>query len=236
MKAIIIGASSGIGRELAKILSRQGYAVGVLARRENLLLSLKKEVSTPLFIQPADISHPEEAIIHVQALIQKMGGVDLAILSSGVGFFNPDFDWNKDKEMIDVNVLGFCAMADVFMKHFLAQGRGHLVGISSIAALRGGSGCYGASKAFVSNFLESLRHQMANAHKDITITDIQPGFVDTAMAKGATFWVAPVEQAAETIAQAIRKKKTHAYITSRWRLIAWLLKIAPNFIYDRVWK
>ena len=236
MKAIIIGASSGMGRELAKILARDGYEIGVVARRQELLASLQKEIHSPIFIKQADISHPEEAMAFVEALIQKMGGVDLAILSSGVGFFNPDFDWNKDREMIDVNVLGFCAMADVFMNHFLAQGRGHLVGISSIAALRGGSGCYGASKAFVSNFLESLRHQMANAHKDITITDIQPGFVDTAMAKGATFWVAPVEQAAEMIAQAIRKKKTHAYITPRWRLIAWLLKVAPNFIYDRVWK
>ena len=233
MKVIIIGASSGIGRELAKILAREGYEIGVVARRENLLVSLQTEISSPIFIQPADISHPEEAIIHVQLLIQRMGGVDLAILNSGVGFINPDFDWNKDKETIEVNVLGFCAMANVFMKHFLKQGHGHLVGISSIAALRGGSGSYGASKAFVSNYLESLRHQIVKTNRDVTITDIQPGFVDTAMAKGATFWVTPVDQAAEMIVQVIQKKKTHAYITSRWRYIAWLLKWMPNFIYDK---
>jgi len=233
MKAIIIGASSGIGRELAKILAREGYEIGIVARRQDLLASLQKEIHSPIFIKQADISHPEEAMAFVETLIQEMGGVDLAILSSGVGFLNPDLDWNKDKETIEVNVLGFCAMANVFMKHFLSQGQGHLVGISSIAALRG-SGCYSASKAFVSNYLEGLRHQMAKKQRSISITDIQPGFVATAMAKGVTFWVTPVEQAAEMIVQAIQKKRTHAYISPRWRLVAWLLKSAPNFIYDRV--
>ena len=232
MKAIIIGASSGIGRELAKILSHEGYEIGVIARRKDLLISLQDEIRSPIFIQPADISHPEEAMVLLKTLIKEMGGADLAILSSAVGFLNPELDWNKDKETIEVNVLGFCAMANVFMKHFLSQGHGHLVGISSIAALRG-SGSYSASKAFVSNYLEGLRHQMAKEKKAITITDIKPGFVDTAMAKGSTFWVAPVKQAAERIVRAIQKKKSHAYITSRWRLIAWLLKGMPNFIYDR---
>ncbi len=232
MKAIIIGASSGMGRELAKILARDGYEIGVVARRHELLASLQKEIHSPIFIKQADISRPEEAMSFVEALIQEMGGVDLAILSSGVGFLNPDLDWNKDKETIEVNVLGFSAMANVFMKHFLSQGHGHLVGISSIAALRG-SGCYSASKAFVSNYLEGFRHQMAKKQRAITITDIQPGFVDTAMAKGATFWVTPVKQAAEMIVQAIQKKRTHAYITPRWRLIAWLLKWMPRRLYDR---
>ena len=233
MKAIIIGASSGIGRELAKILAREGYEIGIVARRKELLDSLQKEIHSPIFLKQADISCPEESMALVGALIQEMGGVDLAILSSGVGFLNPDFDWNKDKETVEVNVLGFCAMANVFMKHFLAKGRGHLVGISSIAALRGG-GSYSASKAFVSNYLEGLRHQMAKENRLITITDIQPGFVDTAMAKGSgIFWVAPVEKAAEMIYQAIQKKRTHAYITPRWRLVAWLLKWMPRSLYDR---
>jgi short-subunit dehydrogenase len=233
MKAIIIGASSGMGRELAKILAREGYEIGVVARRQELLASLQKEIHSPIFLKQADISCPEESMALVGALIQEMGGVDLAILSSGVGFLNPDFDWNKDKETIEVNALGFCAMANVFMKHFLSQGQGHLVGISSIAALRG-SGCYSASKAFVSNYLEGLRHQMAKKQRAITITDIQPGFVDTAMAKGhGLFWVAPVERAARMIYRAIQKKKVHAYITSRWRLVAWLLKWMPCCLYDR---
>lgn len=234
MKAIIIGASSGIGRELAKVLVRNGYEVGVVARRENLLIELQKEINSPLFIQKVDISRPEEAMTQVQSLIQKMGGVDLAILNSGVGYLNPDLEWDKDKETLDVNVLGFCAMTQVFLKHFIQQNHGHLVGISSICALRGFSGTYGASKAFISNYLESLRRDMVKHKNDVVITDIKPGFVDTKMAQGAKFWVTPADQAAEMIFDAIQKKKTHAYISHRWRIIAWFLKILPNFFFDRL--
>jgi short-subunit dehydrogenase len=233
MKAIVIGASSGIGRELAKKLVREGYEVGVIARRTDLLVSLQEEVGASIFIQQADISQPEEAMAHLQSLIQQMGEIDLAIISSGVGYHNPEMEWIKDRETIAVNVLGFCAMGNVLMRHFLTHGKGHLVGISSIAALRG-SGTYSASKAFVSNYLEGLRHQMFRKQKAITITDIQPGFVDTAMAQGRTFWMASAKQAAEMIYHVIQRKRTHAYITPRWRLIAWLLKWMPNFVYDRV--
>ncbi len=233
MKAIIIGASSGMGRELAEILAKEGYEIGVIARRKELLLSLQKEFPSQITIKQVDISHTEEAMAQVRALIQEIGGVNLAILSSGVGFLNPELDWEKEKETIEVNVLGFCSMANVFMHHFLKQGKGHLVGISSIAALRGG-GSYSASKAFVSNYLEGLRHQVFKQNKQVFVTDIQPGFVDTAMAKGeGLFWVTPVKQAAEMIFQAIRRKKVHAYITPRWRVIAWILKWMPRYIYDR---
>ena len=123
-------------------------------------------------------------------------------------------------------------MANVFMKHFYTKGKGQLVGISSIAALRG-SGVYSATKAFVSNYLEGLRHKVIKDKKEITITDIKPGFVDTDMAKGDLFWVTPVDKAAKQIYQTIIKKKAHTYITSRWRLVAWVLKCMPRFIYDR---
>ncbi len=146
MKAIIVGASSGMGRELAKILAKNGYDVGVVARREELLVSLKKEFPSKITIQVADVSHPEKAMMLVEQLISKMDGVDLAVLSSGVGFLNKDLEWDKEKETIDVNVLGFCTMANVFMKHFRKKGKGHLAAISSIAAFRG-SGSYSASNS-----------------------------------------------------------------------------------------
>lgn len=233
-KAIIIGASSGIGRELAKILSREGYEVGLVARRKGLLLSLQREIQGKSYVKEIDVSFPSEAMEAVKSLIQEMGEVDLAILNSGVRYPNPELGWEKDKNTIDVNVVGFCSMANVFMNYFLLKGRGHLVGISSIAALRG-SGVYSASKAFVSNYLEGLRHKMVKEKKSIVVTDIKPGFVDTSMVKGRKlFWVIPVTKAAEMIYKAIQKKKVHAYISPRWRIVAWLLKLMPRWIYDRV--
>jgi short-subunit dehydrogenase len=123
------------------------------------------------------------------------------------------------------------------MKLFLAQGYGHLAGISSIAALRGSweAPAYNASKAFASNYLEGMHAKAVKSGKPIYVTDIQPGFVDTAMAQGeGLFWIASPQKAANQILEAIRKRKRHAYITRRWRLIGWILKLLPDFIYTKL--
>lgn len=128
-------------------------------------------------------------------------------------------------------------MANVAFQHFLEKGSGHLVGISSIAALRGNreSPAYNASKAFESNYLEGLRQKVRKLRLQITITDIKPGFVKTAMAKGdGIFWAADADKAARQIYNAIRRRKSSAYITRRWRLVAWVMKLLPGFIYERL--
>lgn len=236
-KAIIIGASSGIGKELAKILSEDGYSLGLAARRVELLKALQGELKTDSMIKPIDLAQPGEAIKELNELIQTMGNVDLLIISSGTGHLNPELDWDKEKATLDVNVTGFAAAANVALKYFLEQGRGHLVGISSIAALRGSrhAPAYNASKAFVSNYLEGLRSKVRKAKADIAITDIQPGLVDTAMAQGeGLFWVAPPEKAARQIYQKIKRRKTHAYITKRWGIIAVIMKYMPGWIYEKL--
>lgn len=132
---------------------------------------------------------------------------------------------------------GFCALAVIAFNYFSAQGHGHLVGVSSIGALRGNdiAPAYNASKAFMSNYLEGLRKKAFKGGIPIIVTDIKPGFVDTKMAKGGNkFWVASPAQAAEQIYSVIQRKKTHAYIIRRWCLIGWLLKFMPNWLYDRI--
>ena len=207
-KAIIIGATSGIGKELAKILVVEGYSVGITGRRLYLLEQLQRELPIQSFIQEMDVTSPD-APRQLQTLINQMQGIDLIIISAGVGFIDPELPWSKEKETIDTNVFGFAAMANVVWQHFKQQGSGHLVGISSIAAIRGGGApAYNASKAFVSNYLQGLRYLISKSGLPITITDIQPGFVDTRMAQGeGLFWVATPEKAAAQIYQAIRKKK-----------------------------
>lgn len=236
-KAIVIGASSGIGRELARVLSRDSYAVGLAGRRADLLKSLQDEITGASFIKHIDVSKQDEAIGHLEEFILEMGGLDLIVISSGVGFINPELGWKAEKDTVDVNVSGFAAMAGVAFKHFLKQDYGHIVGISSVAALRGGAEApaYNASKAFVSNYLGGLRQKAAKAGAAITVTDIKPGFVNTAMAKGeGLFWVASPEKAAYQIYRAIEGRRKHAYITRRWRLMAWLLKFMPDWIYNKL--
>lgn len=232
----MIGASSGIGKALALVLAREGYEIGLVARRLKLLEEVQKQMLCKTWIRQMDVAQCAEAQNSLTSLIQEMGGVDLIVLNAGILCNNPLLDWEKEHKTIQVNVLGFAALAQISMKYFLERGQGHLVGISSISALRGDSECpsYSASKAFVSNFLEGLRIKAFKGKKDICVTDIQPGWVDTDMAKGEeTFWMATSQKAAEQIYSTIQHRRSHAYITRRWCLFAWLVKCMPRWAYTR---
>ncbi len=236
-KAIVVGASSGIGRALAKQLVANGFAVGLAARRLPELTTLQNELGTQALIKQIDVSDISTVSTLLNELIEQLGGVDLIINSAGTGYLNPELDWEKEAETIAVNVQGFAAVAQVAMTHFLRRRSGHLVNISSLAAIRGSgiAPAYSASKAFESVYMDGLRQKVKQSRMAITVTDIQPGFVDTAMAKGEhLFWVASPEKAGRQIYHAIKAKKEHAYVTKRWRLFAWFLKLAPNWFYDRV--
>jgi short-subunit dehydrogenase len=235
-KAIVIGGSSGIGKALALVLAREGYEMGLAARRFELLEEVQKQMPRKTWIRQMDVAQCAEAQVSLASLIQEMGGVDLIVLNAGVLLNNPQLDWDKEQKTIQVNVLGFAALAHTAMKYFLERGKGHIVGISSISALRGDGGCpsYSASKAFVSNFLEGLRIKAFREKKAICITDIQPGWVDTDMVKGEeTFWMATPQKAAEQIYFAIKHRRSHAYITRRWCLFAWLVKWMPRWLYTQ---
>jgi short-subunit dehydrogenase len=236
-KAIIIGASSGIGRELSVILSQNGYTVCATGRRADLLESLQSELSPASFVRTMDVSDTENAIKTFNTINEDLNGTDLVVISAGTGHLNPDLQWLEEKDTIDVNVAGFSAIAGAAYCHFTQQRSGHLVGISSLAALRGGGDApaYYASKAFVSNYLQGLRHKTAKLRIPIYISDIRPGFVDTAMAQGdGLFWVQSPEKAARQIFVAIQKKRKVAYITKRWILVAWILRILPDAIYHKM--
>lgn len=219
------------------MLVNQGYVVGAMARRVQMLNELRDEGRGMVVVKETDVIDVDSAMEALATLINEMGGVDLVVISAGVGEINNDLRWNLEDLAIKTNVNGFAGLANVAMHHFMAKGTGHLVGISSVAALRGGraSPAYNASKAFQSNYLEGLRHKVKHSCLPITITDIRPGFVKTAMAKGdGMFWAAEPDKAVRQIYQAIKRKKSHAYITRRWMLVAWLLQSMPGFVYERL--
>ena len=237
-KAVIIGATSGIGRELAKVLAKKNYITGLVGRRINLLTELQKEIPSKSYTKRIDVSKTGEAMALLEELIKEMEGLDLVIISSGVGFPEPNLNWEKDKQTIDVNVSGFVAMANAAGKFFCRQGYGHIVGISSIVAHKYSkrSTAYCASKAFVSNYLKGFREKLINLGVNVHVTEVLPGFVDTPMVQGrkGMFWVASAKKAANQIYDAIKHKKRKVYITKRWSIIALLFRITPDFIKRNV--
>ena len=236
-KAIIIGASSGIGKGLIKLLVDDGYKVGITGRRIELLKDLKKTYNNSLIVKTFDVTDTKTSIEKLEELISELGGLDLFILSSGTGNLNEILDFEIERKTIDLNVTGFTNIIDWTFNFFEKQEFGHLVAISSVAGLRGhrSAPSYNATKAYQINYLEGLRQKSTNSKKPIFVTDIRPGLVDTDMAKGkGLFWVMPVEKVAKQIFKAIKNKRKVAYVTKRWGLIGRLLKIMPRFIYDRI--
>lgn len=233
-KVIIIGASSGMGRELTKIMAAHDYIVGVAAPQEDLLISLQNEITAPTYRCTLDVRETD-ACEKLNAFINQMSGVDIVVICAGIGDKNPDLLFSIDKATIDVNVIGFCAMATTSMHAFIKQKHGHLAVISSIAGIRGNdyAPAYNASKAFISNYLEGLRKKVFREKLNITITDIKPGFVDTAMAKTQQkpFWMISAHAASHYIFNGIVRKQKIVYVSPRWRLIAWGLRIIPDWLY-----
>lgn len=235
-KAIIIGASSGIGKALARELVQNKYRVGITGRREAHLLELQKEQPEQIQIAAFDTTEPN-AIEQLKALEKRLGGIDLFIISAGIGHLNLDYDYSLENETNQLNVVAFTRLVNWSMRYFEKQGWGHLVNISSVASRRGGrqAPAYSASKAYQSIYLEGMAQKVAYDKLPIYTTDVRPGFVKTAMAKAdKMFWVSSKEKAARQIFQSIQRKKRIVYISRRWVIIAWILERIPWFIYKRM--
>ncbi|MFI5187540.1 MAG: SDR family NAD(P)-dependent oxidoreductase [Chitinophagales bacterium] len=240
-RVIIIGATSGIGLELAKIYIRNGARVGVTGRREHLLNDLRQQFPSQVVTECFDVMG-QENIPHLESLIRKLGGVELLIYNSGYGEVSETLDWTIDKQTTLTNVNGFVEIVNYTFNYFVKQGRGQIAATSSIAAIRENSQApaYSASKAYLSMYmaglhLKALRMKKREPKIELHISDIQPGFVNTKMAKGkGRFWEVPVEKAARQIFTAIERKKRKTYISHRWAIIAWTLKWLPYFIIKRI--
>jgi short-subunit dehydrogenase len=236
-KAIIIGATSGIGKGLAQKLANENYIVGITGRRTGLLDELKSEKPNSFYTKTFDITDTNKIVENLENLTKELGGLDLLVISSGTGDLNEKLDYEIEKRTIETNVTGFTCIANWAFNYFENKKAGHLVAISSVGGLRGSgiAPAYNATKAFQINYLEGLRQKATKLKTQIFVTDIRLGFVDTAMAKGeGQFWVASVDKATSQIFETIKKKKKIAYVTRRWKLIGVILKRIPRQIYDRM--
>jgi short-subunit dehydrogenase len=236
-KAIVIGASSGIGRQFAVLLAADNYRVGITGRRDQLLLNLQATNPAQFVVSVFDVTNLAAIPQQLKKLIDELGGLDLLILSSGTGKINPTLDTTIEQDTNAVNVAGFTAITNWAFNFFQKQAFGHFAAITSIAGIRGSRQvpAYFASKAYQINYLEGLRQKAFNLKLPIYVTDIRPGFVDTAMASGENlFWVATVEKAAEQIYKAIENKRDVVYVTKRWRMVAFFSRLVPGFLYKRL--
>ena len=237
MNIIIIGATSGIGRALFEKYAVDGNCIGIVGRRANLLDEQYKQRPDNTFTSTADITKQEEIEQAIHTLCAKLKHIDLAIVCSGTGDLNPSLDYDMERPTIDTNVTGWTFVVDTLYHIFEQQGHGHLVAITSAGGLRGEpmAPAYSATKAYQINYMEALRKKTFKAGGDIIVTDVRPGLVDTAMAKGeGLFWVMPVEKVARQICKAIRLKKSKVYVTKRWHILAIVNKILPFFLYKRM--
>ena len=236
--AIVFGATSGIGRQLTEYLLKDDYTVGITGRRAALFQGLTDAYGDKVVAKPLDVQDLVKTRSVFEAFKAELGAIDLIIHAAGIGYENPDLKWEEEDDTIRTNVLAATLIYDLGFHLFKDQGYGHLVSISSIASLRGNrhSPAYFASKAYQVNYLESLYFKTKEIKGGkVYITDIRPGYVDTRMALGDDkFWMSTLEKASGQIYRVIKKKKRRAYITRRWLLISWVLKIVPSWLIKKV--
>jgi len=237
MNILIIGATSGIGKALFESYAKDGHRVGIVGRRTQLLEELHQQYPANAVVATADITRHDATKQAIRLLHQELGSMDLAIVCSGTGDLNPTLDYELERPTLNTNVMGWTFVVDTLYRLFEQQGSGHLVAITSIGGLRGemGAPAYSATKAYQINYLEALRKKAFKAGGSIIVSDVRPGLVDTAMAKGdGLFWVMPVEKVVCQIRNAIRRRKSKVYVTRRWHVLAIINKNLPFALYRRM--
>lgn len=236
-KVIIVGATSGIGKELALLYARKNSKVGITGRREQLLKECCNYYPEQICYKVCDVTDTQDTVRKLETLVRQLGGMDLLIICAGTGELNSQLDYALEEPTLLTNIIGFTNVADWAFCYFEQQQKGHLAVISSVGGMRGSGAApaYNASKAYQINYMEGLRQKAAKLPFTIYTTDIRPGFVDTAMAKGeGLFWVIPVAKAAKQIEKAISRKKEIAFVSKRWKYVAKVLRLLPSFIYYRM--
>lgn len=241
--ALVVGASSGIGEALARRLAANGAKVALVARREDELRRIMEEINSAAGEERAiAVAHNVRAVDDVHGLVQeiarRLGGLDLVIYAAGsMPSVAPDeYDTAKDREMIEVNLLGAVAWLNPVAERMGRLGRGTIVGIGSVAGDRGRAPnpVYCTSKAGFHAYLEALRNRTAKL--GVRVVTIKPGFVDTAMTSGkeGLFWLISADRAAEIILNKARRGVVTAYVPARWRLVMTVIRSIPSFIFSKL--
>ncbi len=230
-KAIVMGASSGLGREVAERLLRDGWQVGVAARRVEALRDISVAGAPPPMVAQIDVTH-EDADLHLRQLIERMGGVDLYFHASGIGKQNPGLEADVELRTLQTNGVGFTRMVGEAFRWMASHGGGHIAVISSIAGTKGlaQAPSYSATKAFQNTYIQALE-QLSNSRRlHIAFTDLRPGFVDTDLIRGSHFpMTLDKSLVADEMMWAIASKQHVRIIDWKWRIVVRLWRMVPDW-------
>ncbi len=237
-RAIIVGATSGIGYETARLLLQEGWTLGIAGRREDRLKAFQAEAPGRIHYRVIDI-RKSDADTGLNCLIKDVGGMDLYVHCSGIGHQNFLLNPGIETDTAETNVTGFIRMTNVAFHHFARQGKGHIAVISSIAGTKGLgiAPAYSATKRFQNTYIDALE-QLAQLHgwKDLHFTDIRPGFVATALLNDGKRYpmLMHPEKVARHIVRAICRKKRIVVIDWRYRLLVWAWRLIPASLWKRL--
>ncbi len=235
-KAVIVGATSGIGKEVALLLIREGWRIGIAGRREEELKVLQASAPDQVEWQVLDVTR-EEAAAHLHTLIGKLGGMDLYFHSSGVGYQNPELKAKEEIQTLRTNGEGFTRMIVAAFQYFKEHGGGHIAAISSIAGTKGLglAPAYSATKRFQNTYIDALDQLSRMETLNIRFTDIRPGFVATPLLKEGHY---PMQmqagQVAAHIVKALRQKKRVVVIDWRYAILVFFWRMIPRWIWVRM--
>ncbi len=244
-KAIVTGATSGIGMEVAKLLAERGWQVGIAGRRVERLMQLKRDHEGIVCYRQIDITSPDAPLL-LHQLIDELGGMDLYFHSSGIGWQNNALDLDKELKTVETNGLGFVRMVDTAFNWFAEHEKEHtadkpsrhrIACITSIAGTKGlgAAPAYSATKRFQSHYLECLCQQSRMRRLDISITDIRPGFVKTDLIAGSNY---PLQlnanDVARSIVRAIENGKGVKVIDWRYAILVSIWRLIPRWLWTRL--
>lgn len=239
-KAVIMGATSGIGLEVAKLLASKGWKVGIAGRRTELLKETSESLPNIIATECIDITKAD-CTDKLQALIENMGGMDLYFHSSGIGYQNPSLDFDKEVRTVETNAVGFTRMINHAFSYFLQHPEkdGHIAVISSIAGTKGlgAAPAYSATKRFINHYMECLTQLCTiRGIKNIKLHDIRPGFVRTPLLDDGGKYPMQLDviDVAHEIVKGIEKGKAIITVDWKYRILVFFWRMIPRFLWVRM--
>lgn len=237
--AIVVGASSGMGAALVRQLAQRGARVAAVARRADRLEEVRASAPDRILTYAFDVAQAGQTAELFERIATDLGGVDALFYAAGVmpPIDEGEYTFEKDRAMVEVNLLGAMAWMNLAAVRFEAARAGTIVGISSVAGDRGRrrNPAYASTKAGLTTYLEALRNRCSRY--GVNVVTIKPGFVDTDMTRGlpGLFWLISADEAASRILRlADRQRSASGYVPGRWAVVMWVVRQIPSVVFRRL--